>query len=306
MFRFTMILIAALSLLMMSRAWAAAKPAGPLRVLATTSIIGDWAKHVGGSNILLINLIGPDGDPHEYQAVPADDLKIADANLILENGLGLETWLPRLIESAGGNAKQIVVTHGVIVRHATKTDTGDIAGEVDPHVWQNVQDAIICVHNICDAFVAADPAHAAAYRLRTAKYVKQLESLDQSIAKKISSIPSVHRKMVTSHDAFGYFGQRYGLQILGSALESVTTDAADPSARQIATVIEQIRQSGVPAIFVENIQNPKLIDQIAADAAVKVGSPLYSDAIGKPGSPGDSYIKMMRYNADAIAAALAK
>ena len=167
-----------------------------------------------------------------------------------------------------------------------------------------MKNAIVCVGNIRDALAQADPTHAQAYRARADAYDKQLEALDAYIAQQINSLPQERRKLVTSHDAFGYFGQRYGVDISRSALESVTTEAADPSAMQLAAVVDQIKAAGVPVIFRESMQNPRLIDQIASDANVKVGPPLYSDALGAPGSDGDTYLKMMRYNADVLVIAL--
>jgi zinc/manganese transport system substrate-binding protein len=272
-------------------------------VIATLSIIGDFAHQVGGDDITLTTLVGPDGDPHEYEPIPADSIKIAAANLILSNGLGLETWLDKLCDSAHTQAKRVEVTKGIAVRHAPLEGKG-ADSSVDPHAWQNVQDAVIMVNNIRDALIQIDPDHAAAFQSRAAAYDRQLIELDRSIAAEIETIPKAHRLLVTSHDAFGYFSQRYGLGLATSALESITTEAADPSARQIADVVDQIKSTHVPVIFLENIQNPKLIKQIAAEANVKVGPPLYSDSLGQPGSAGETYLKMMRYNADTLVQAL--
>jgi ABC-type Zn uptake system ZnuABC Zn-binding protein ZnuA len=174
----------------------------------------------------------------------------------------------------------------------------------DPHVWQNVRNAVVMVGNIRDALVQIDPSHAADYRARASAYSKQLSDLDTWVQDQINSLPKARRKLVTSHDAFGYFGQRYGVDISRNALESVTTEAADPSAQQIAAVVTQIKASGVPVIFLENIENPKLINQIASEAGVQVGPPLYSDALGKPGTQGDTYIKMIQYNVRTLVTAL--
>ncbi len=281
--------------------------AGKLRVVATTSIIGNWAGAVGGDQIALKTLVGPDGDPHEYQPVPADSIEIADANLIFENGLGLENWLDKLYSSAGSNATRIVLSNGLDVRHVPESEGSRPNGrddDRDPHVWQSVPNAANMVGAIRDALIKADAAHAADYNSRAAAYTQQLTDLDAWIFSQIQSIPPARRKLITSHNAFGYFGQRYGIDVARSALESVTTEAADPSARQIADVIDQIKASGVPVVFLENIQNPQLMQQVAVDARVKIGPPLYSDALGKPGTPGDTYLKMMRYNVETLVGAL--
>jgi len=280
-----------------------------LRVISTTSIIGDWVRIVGGDQIDLMTLVGPDGDPHDYEPVPADSVLLAQGDLIFENGFGLETWLDKLYTSAESKATRVVLTDGVELRRVGKTEGGNPGGQDDdrdPHAWQSVHNAAIMVGNIRDAFVKADPAHAADYRARSDAYINQLNDLDAWVQQQIQSIPADRRKLVTSHDAFGYFGQRYGIDVSRSALESVTTEASDPSARQIADVVEQIKASGVPVIFLENIQNPQLINQIAAEANVKVGPPLYSDALGQPGTAGDSYIKMIRYNVQTIVKALSQ
>lgn len=282
---------------------AAPKP----KVVATISIIGDWVKNVGGDDVELTTLVGPDGDPHEYEPVPADSITLTQANLIFENGLGLEHWLDKLYASAGAKATRVVLTQGIEVRRVPEAEGSRPNGkgdDPDPHAWQNVKDAAVMVGNIRDALSKADPAHAQGYAARAAAYVKELDALDAKIMEEIHSIPEPRRKLVSSHDAFGYFGQRYGMNVSRSALESVTTEAADPSARQIADVVNQIRASGVPVIFLENIQNPKLIDQIASEAGVKVGPPLYSDALGKPGTSGDTYLHMMSYNNNVLTKAL--
>jgi zinc/manganese transport system substrate-binding protein len=286
---------------------ASAADAAKVKVVATISIIRDWVHQVGGDDVSLTTLVGPDGDPHEYEPVPADSMKLSGAAVIFENGFGLETWLPKLCDSAQTNAARVVITNGIEARHVPESEGESPNGKEDdrdPHVWQNVKNAITCVDNIRDALVKADPAHADGYKARATAYEKQLGDLDLYIAAKIDSIPATRRKLVTSHDAFGYFAQRYGVEVPRSALESVTTEAADPSARQLAEVVDEVKASGVPVIFLENIQNPKLINQISSEANVKVGPPLYSDALGQPGTDGDTYLKMMRYNADTLANAL--
>jgi zinc/manganese transport system substrate-binding protein len=281
--------------------------ADKINVVATTSIIGDWVRIVGDDHIQLTTLAGPDNDPHDYEPIPADSIAISQARIIFENGLGLEQWLDKLYSSAQSTARRVVVTDGVTIRHIPTSESQSTNGQSDdrdPHAWQDVSDAVIMVGNIRKALADADPPHAAEYNSRAAAYISQLKQLDTWVQTQINSIPPARRKLTTSHDAFGYFGQRYGMDISRSALESVTTEAADPSARQLADVIDQVRASGVPVIFLENIQNPKLINQIAADANVKVGPPLYSDALGASGSAGDTYIKMIRYNVTTLVNAL--
>jgi zinc/manganese transport system substrate-binding protein len=284
-----------------------AADAPKIKVVATISIIGDWVHVIGADRVDLKTLVGPDGDPHEYQPIPSDSISVAQASLIFENGLGLETWLDKLYESAESKATRVVITHGIKVRYLFENQanhTGDKNDDCDPHAWQNVKNAVVMVSNIRDTLIRADAGHAAQYRARTDAYIQQLNDLDAWTADQIKSIPASHRKLVTSHDAFGYFGQWYGIEVSRGALESFTTEASDPSARQIAEVVEQIKASGVPVIFLENIQNPKLMNEIAQEANVRIGPPLYSDALGPPGSEGDTYLKMVRYNVRTLVAAL--
>jgi zinc/manganese transport system substrate-binding protein len=224
--------------------------------------------------------------------------------LVFENGFGLENWLDKIYTAAQSKAPRVVITDGVELRHVPESEGERPNGkddDRDPHAWQSVKNAAIMVGNIRDALVKADPAHAADYQSRAGAYIKQLNDLDAWAQEQINSIPEAHRKLVTSHDAFGYFGQRYGMDISRNALESVTTEASDPSAKQIVDVVEAIKASGVPVIFLENVENPKLMNQIASEAHVRIGPPLYSDALGQPGTDGDTYIKMMRYNVQTLA-----
>jgi zinc/manganese transport system substrate-binding protein len=267
-----------------------------IRVVATTSIIGDWVRNIGGDQVDPTVLVGPDGDPHEYEPVPADSIALARCAIVFANGLGLETWLPKLLAGAQSSAQRVDVSSGIEPLHA--------GAELDPHAWQDASDAMVMAHNIATALADADPLHGPAYLARASDYINQLRTLDQYIRQRISTLPPTHRQLITTHDAFGYFAHRYGLNVSRSALESVTSEATDPSPAQIERTVEQIRSTETPAIFLENIQNPRLIEQIASEAHVKVAPPLYSDALGMPGSPGDTYLHMMRYNVDTIVAAL--
>ena len=279
---------------------------GKLKVVATTSIIGDWVKIVGGDYVDLKTLVGCDGDPHEYEPVPADSIALANASVVFANGLGLENWLDKLMASARSKAVRIALTDSIQIRRVpTGEQTSSTeSGDGDPHAWQNIQNAAIMVAHIRDALAKADPSHADQFRANCAAYTAQLNNLDAWAIQQIHSIPPDRRKLVTSHDAFGYFGQRYGIDISGGTLKSVTTEASDPSAQQIAQVVEEIKSSHAPVIFLENIENPRLIQTIASAAHVQVGPPLYTDALGQPGSAGDTYLKMIRYNVDTLVKAL--
>ncbi len=273
----------------------------PLKVVATFSILGDIVKNVGGDKVDLSVLVGPDGDTHTYEPVPGDSVKLAEANLIFENGFGFESWLDKLYEASASKATRVVVTQNI---EPGKIAVGDETGETDPHAWQNVYYGIHMTKIVRDALSAADPANAVTYQLNANQYITQLLDLDTYILQKVQSLPVEQRKLVTNHDAFGYFAARYGFTVVGTALGSISTEAADPSAADIAKLVEDIKSTGTKAIFPENIENPKLIQQIADQAGVKVGPSLYSDALGQPGTDGETYLKMMRYNIDAMVGAL--
>ncbi len=277
-------------------------PAGArLNVVATFSILGDLVQAVAGDNIQLHTLVGPDGDTHTYEPIPADEVALAQASLIFENGLGFETWLNKLYTASGSKAQRVVVTTGVT---PGKITIGDAAGATDPHAWQDVAYAMGMVTVIRDTLAAQDPAHAAVYRTNAAAYLQQLQDLDAYLQQQAKTLPADRRRLVTNHDALGYFAARYGFQMMGNVLGSVSTEASQPSAAEIARLTDEIKGAGVPAIFTENIENSAVINQVAQEAGVKVAPALYTDALGKPGTAGESYLKMMRYNIDTIVAAL--
>lgn len=188
--------------------------------------------------------------------------------------------------------------------HAETDSHGHTHGEFDPHVWHDVTNVIHEVELIRDALAGADPANAQSYQANAEAYLGQLQELDSWVTEEIKKIPADHRKLVTSHDTFGYFAKRYGLEVVGSGLGSISTETGDPSAAQVADLIEEIKAVGVPAIFTENVSNPKLMERVAAEAGVTLGPQLYTDALGEPGSEGETYLKMMRYNVTALVTAL--
>jgi zinc/manganese transport system substrate-binding protein len=306
---------------LMLLAWLTVRPlaaqtpgaAEPLQVVATFSIVGDLVQQVAGDEVAVTTLIGPGVDAHTYDPAPADLVALENADLIVENGLGFEPWLDQFLASAGAPATRVVASAGITPRvlAAGEGDAGDAgedaheAGESDPHVWHDVANAIVMVENIRDALVAADPAHAARYEENAAAYIAELRALDEWIREEVATIPDERRKLVTSHDTFGYFAAAYGFAVIGTALGSLSTEAGDPSAQQIVLLIEQIRAAGVPAIFAENVANPDLMESLAAEAGVVLAPPLYTDALGPAGSPGATYDGMMRANVTTIVDALA-
>jgi zinc/manganese transport system substrate-binding protein len=279
-----------------------------LQVVATYSILGNLVQNVAGERVDLVVLVGPDGDAHTYEPNPQDLVRLSKADLIFLNGLGFEPWFDAIYESSESDAVRVEVTRDIDplpFDHADTDEEGDEEhGEFDPHVWHDVQNTISMVEVTRDELIRADPVNAEVYRSNANAYLVQLEDLDAWVKEQVATIPVDHRKLVTGHDTFEYFARAYGFEIVGTALGSATTEGSEPSAGDMALLIEQIQQAGVPAIFAENISNPAMIEQIAAEAGVKVGSPLYTDALGNSGSDGETYIKMIRYNVTTFVEAL--
>jgi ABC-type Zn uptake system ZnuABC Zn-binding protein ZnuA len=279
------------------------------RVVATHSVLGDLVKNVVGADVDVVTLVGPDGDAHTFEPTPADGVALADADVLFENGAGFETWLDKLYASSGSKARRVTVTEGLKLRE--EEDDQDharggqpAAHEQDPHVWHDVRNAVHMEQVVRDRLVQVDPDHADKYRANAAASVGRLQALDRWVADTVGALPPARRKLVTSHDTFGYFADRYGFKIVGTALTSFSTEAADPSAAEFARLVESIKAAGVPAIFAENVHNPKLMERLAREAGVALAPPLYTDALGKPGSAGDTYEKMMRHNVTTIVDAL--
>ena len=260
------------------------------RAVATFSILGDLVRNVGGERPELATLVGPNGDVHVYAPTPADVKTIAAADIVFVNGLGLEGWVDRLIAASGTHAAVVVASQGVKPRSG---GTGRDRAAADPHAWQSVANAKIYVGNIRDGLIATDPGSEDVYRANATGYLAALEMLEAEIKTAIEAIPVSRRKVITTHTAFGYFGDAYGIEFI--APEGLSTDA-DPSARDIARLIEQIRREKIPAVFIENITDPRLLQRIAAETGATIGGTLYSDALSAPDGPAATYIDMMRSN----------
>jgi len=272
-----------------------------VRVVATFSILGDLVKQVGGDRVAVVTLVGPDGDVHVYSPTPADAKALGAARAIFVNGLGLEGWIARLIAVSGGRAPVIVASAGVKARDvADKRDPSRMVP--DPHAWQSIANAGIYVGNIRDALRAADPDGSGTYDDNAKAYLGKLDALESEVKAAIAKIPADRRKIITTHGSFGYFGDAYGMEFI--APEGLSTDA-DPSAKDVAKVIVQIKREHIPAVFIENIYDPRLIERIAEESGAKIGGTLYSDALSPPNGPAATYIAMMRHNARALVDALA-
>jgi zinc/manganese transport system substrate-binding protein len=269
-----------------------------LPVITTFSILADFARNVGGERVEVAALVGPDGDTHVYQSKPADARKLGAARLILVNGLGLEGWIDRLITASGAEAPVVVATKGI--NPQKMREEGRIG--LDPHAWQSIANGKIYVANIRDGLIAADPAGEAVYRANADNYLGKLDALDAEVKWEIAKIPPGRRQIITTHDAFGYFGTAYGFRFI--APEGISTET-EASARDVAKIIRQIKAQKIPAVFLENVTDPRLVRSIAAESGATVGGTLYSDALSPPDGPASTYIDMMRNNVRELAAALA-
>jgi zinc/manganese transport system substrate-binding protein len=266
---------------------------GRLNVVASFSILGDFVRHVGGDSVNVTTLVGPNSDAHVYVPAPADAKKVADAKLVFVNGLGFEGWLSRLLKSAGGKASIVTATSGIAPLK--------LGSDADPHAWQSVGNAKIYVANIRDALAAAAPADAAAFKSRANAYLADLDALEREVREGIAIIPESRRKVISTHNAFGYFAAAYGVEFIAPLGVSTESEA---SARDIAKIITQVRAARIPAVFLENITDPRLMGRIAAETGARVGGTLYSDSL--TGEKGDSptYIAMVRHNIKALTSAL--
>lgn len=283
--------------------------AKPLKVVASFSVIGDFARNVGGDHIELTTLVGPNGDAHAFEPKPADAAKVGQADVVLVNGAGLEGFLPRLIAASGTKAPVAELTKGIALLPADESFEEKEEGQhedhdhgaFDPHAWQSVENAKIYVANIAEAFCAADAADCDDYRRNADAYRAKLDALQDEVVKNVAAIPQEKRTIITSHDAFGYFAHAYGLHFI--APEGVSTEA-EASAADVAALIRQVREDRASAIFVENITNPNLIRQIAAETGLTVGGELYSDALSDADGPAATYLDMVRHNVSTIRGAI--
>jgi zinc/manganese transport system substrate-binding protein len=291
-------LVAKLCLVALALCGATGARAEPrLKVLATFSILGDLVQQIGGGDVAVSVLVGPNGDAHVFQPSPADVARVRDAKLVFVNGLGLEGWMPRLVQASGSKAPLITVSKGI----QPIRDEDPEHGGLDPHAWQNVANVRIYAGNIRDALVAADPGGRAAYEAHAQAYLAALDGLETEVRATIGNIPPANRRIITTHDAFGYFAKAYGMTFI--APQGVSTEA-EASSRDVARIIRQVRASKVPAVFLENISDTRLIEQIARETKARIGEKVYSDSLSEPGGPAATYIDMIRHNTRAFAAAL--
>lgn len=294
------LLTAALIVFAAIPAFAQEKAAGKIRAVATFSILGDLVKNVGGDRVEVSTLVGPNGDAHVYSPTPADAQTISKASIVFVNGLGLEGWMTRLVSSAGGKAVTVTASAGV---KPLKMEDEDKPGHMvtDPHAWQSVANARLYVANIRNGLIKADPAGKNVYEANATAYLARLAALEADVKAAIAKIPVERRRIITTHDAFGYFGAAYGMKFISP--EGVSTES-EASAKDVAKIVDQIRREKIPAVFMENISDPRLMEQIARETGAKIGGTLYSDALSKADGPAATYIDMMRNNIRQFGAAL--
>ncbi len=266
-----------------------------ISAVATTSQIADFLKNVAGDRVTIVQLVAAGQDPHEFEPKPADIQRLNASTIIFKNGAGLESSFTRFLNNLPKSVPIIDLSQGVKLRREGKT--------VDAHIWHDPLNARLMVDTIRDALVKLDPPNAAIYQQNATAYDQQLTQLDAQIRRLIDAVPAPRRKLVSNHDAFGYFVARYGIAFVGSVIPGVDTNT-EPSSQEVAALVKKIQAQHVCAIFTETSVNPKLEQQIAADAGVKVYSNLYGDTLGSPGSDGDTYLKMELSNATNMVAGM--
>lgn len=273
----------------------------PLPVVASFSILADMVKQVGGPHVEVSSLVGPNSDAHVFDPTPADAKRLAAAKLVVVNGLGFEGWMNRLIKSSGYKGPVLTASKGVKTIPMAKSDHGHGHSHShtapDPHAWQSLVNARQYVENIRVALSAAMPAHSAEFQSRTTDYLKQIDALEKSTQARIAAVPMERRRVITSHDAFGYFARAY--KVTFYPLQGLST-ASEPSAADVVRIVNEIKKNKVTAIFAENISDPRVLERVAKDTGAQIGGTLYADALSAPGTQADTYLKMFELNVSTI------
>jgi zinc/manganese transport system substrate-binding protein len=271
--------------------------AAPVPVVASFSILGDMVQQVGGDRVSVTTIVGPNADTHVYEPRPQDAAVLGQAQAFFVNGLGFEGWLDRLVEATSFKGAVVTVSDGV------KTQTMEEDGEAatDPHAWQSLGNGLIYVANIAKGLCTVDAEGCATYTANAEAYSAEVKALDAEVKTSIAAVPEAERKVITTHDAFGYFAAAYGVTFL--APEGISTES-EASATDVARLIDQVRHEGVKALFIENMSDPRLVQQIAAETGAKLGGALYADALSEPGEGAGTYLDMFRHNVALLVAAL--
>lgn len=275
----------------------AARAAAPVRVVASFSVLGDMVRAVSGPLASVDVLVGPDRDVHVYEPSPRDLRAVLAARVLVRNGLGLEGWMDRLTGAAGFSGIDTVAARDVVPR--TMSEHGAIA--VDPHAWQDPRNALLYVGTIAAALAQADPGNASAYQAAAASYMARIKETDAWIEAQLSAVPAHRRRIVTTHDAFGYYGARYGVAFL--AAEGISTET-QPSAKGIAALVAQIKREKIRAVFLEAMTSDRMAKTLAREAGAVLGGTVYSDALSPADGPAATYLAMLRYNTTLFVAAM--
>ena len=284
-------LLAAL-VLISGAAEAADKPVA----VATFSILADLTQRIAGDHVQVLTLVGPNGDAHVFEPGPKESAELADSPLLIANGLGFEPWLQRLEDASGFKGRMVIATDGV-----TPLKGNEELGPTDPHAFQDLANARIYAANIEKGLSEADPAHAAEYKANADKLIADMAALDKELKAEFAAIPQERRRILTSHDAFQYFGKAYGIEFV--AVQGVSTEA-EPSAEDLAKIVRQARDGHLTAIFLENMADPRLAETVAQESGVRMGGELYADALSQPDGPAPDYLSLIRYNAKQLLAAM--
>lgn len=290
-----------LALLVLLGISSGAHAADKVKAVASFSILGDMVRQVGGDRVDVVTLVGPDGDAHVFSPTPADAKTLASSQLFFVNGLGFEGWMERLEKSSGFKGKTIVASQGVKPHTMVEEEGAEAETVTDPHAWQDLANGKLYVANIRDGLIAADPAGKALYDANANTYLDAIAAEETAVKQALGALPEARRRIITSHDAFGYFGAAYGLEII--APEGVSTES-EASAQDVAKIIRQIKAEHIGAVFIENIADHRLLDQIARETGAKIGGTLYSDALSGPDGPAPNYLDMFRHNVGTLTAAL--
>jgi zinc/manganese transport system substrate-binding protein len=280
---------------------AGAQAADKIKVAASFSVLGDMVKQIGGDRVEVKTFVGPNGDAHVYEPTPGDTKTLADAPILVVNGLGLEGWMSRLQKSSGFKGAVVTATKGIKTRQMEEEEHGTTRKITDPHAWQSLANGRVYVQNIRDGLTAADPAGKDTYEANAKKFLADIDDVEKLVKDSIAKLPPARRKIITTHDAFGYFGATYGMEFI--APEGVSTDS-EASAKDVAKIIRQIKAEKIPAVFLENVSDRRLLDQIARETGAKVGGTLYSDALSDANGPAATYLDMFRHNIATLTAAL--
>jgi zinc/manganese transport system substrate-binding protein len=280
---------------------AGACAADKIKVATSFSVLGDMVKQIGGDRVEVTSFVGPNGDAHVYEPTPGDARILAAAPVLVINGLGLEGWMERLEKSSGFKGTVVIATKGIKTRQMEEEEHGQTRKITDPHAWQSLANGRVYVQNIRDGLIAADPAGKETYAANATKFLADIDDVEKIVKNSIAKLPPARRKIITTHDAFGYFGATYGMEFI--APEGVSTES-EASAKDVAKIIRQIKAEKVPAVFLENVTDHRLLDQIAKETGAKIGGTLYSDALSEANGPAATYLDMFRHNIQTLAAAL--